>query len=168
MGCLPVLSTNPHDRVGRIRSMGADQLRSTCNCSFRRFHRQPETPSSKYGRLSERNGQIKMQPDRRSVVDRYWLLLKYGCMLEFDRGGGRVAERRGSCWSSGFARPLRRCRSAVSQGFRDLEIYRIRHAAVHRSFGGPKANTAYTPVRCLLHAGSVTPPNLRVRGTPSA
>jgi len=34
----------------------------------------------------ERNGQIEAQPDRRSVLDRYWLLLKYGCNLEFDRG----------------------------------------------------------------------------------
>jgi len=33
-----------------------------------------------------RNGQIERQPDRRPVLDRYWLLLKYGCNLEFDRG----------------------------------------------------------------------------------
>jgi hypothetical protein len=33
-----------------------------------------------------RNGQIQRQPDRRPVLERYWLLLKYGCNLEFDRG----------------------------------------------------------------------------------
>jgi hypothetical protein len=34
----------------------------------------------------ERNGQIRRQPDRRPVLERYWLLLKYGCNLELDRG----------------------------------------------------------------------------------
>lgn len=33
-----------------------------------------------------KNGQIKDHTDRRSVLERYWLLLKYGCNLEFDRG----------------------------------------------------------------------------------
>jgi len=34
-----------------------------------------------------KNGQIKDHIDRRSVLERYWLLLKYGCNIEFDRGG---------------------------------------------------------------------------------
>lgn len=38
-------------------------------------------------RLVERKGAIIVKPDRRSVLDRYWLLLKYGCNLEYDRGG---------------------------------------------------------------------------------
>jgi len=33
------------------------------------------------------SGQIEQRPDRRPVMDRYWLLLKHGCDLEFDRGG---------------------------------------------------------------------------------
>jgi hypothetical protein len=33
----------------------------------------------------ERNGQIEKRPDRRPVLERYWLLLKYGCNLEMDR-----------------------------------------------------------------------------------
>ena len=32
------------------------------------------------------NGKIMLKPDRRPVLDRYWILLKYGCNLEFDRG----------------------------------------------------------------------------------
>lgn len=35
----------------------------------------------------EKNGQIEERPDRKPVLDRFWLLLKYGCSLEFDRGG---------------------------------------------------------------------------------
>jgi hypothetical protein len=35
----------------------------------------------------QRNGDIKPQADRRPILERYWLLLKYGCSLEFDRGG---------------------------------------------------------------------------------
>jgi|SRR5438445_1680211 len=34
----------------------------------------------------KKNGEIKLQPERRPVLDRYWLLLKYGCNVEFDRG----------------------------------------------------------------------------------
>jgi hypothetical protein len=33
-----------------------------------------------------KNGQIEERVDRKPVLDRYWLLLKYGCNLEFDRG----------------------------------------------------------------------------------
>ncbi len=34
----------------------------------------------------ERDGKIRNQPDRRPVLQRYWLLLKYGCNFEYDRG----------------------------------------------------------------------------------
>ena len=33
-----------------------------------------------------KNGQIEEWADRKPVLERYWLLLKYGCNLEFDRG----------------------------------------------------------------------------------
>ena len=34
----------------------------------------------------EKDGQIRDKPDRRPVLQRYWLLLKYGCNFEYDRG----------------------------------------------------------------------------------
>jgi hypothetical protein len=48
------------------------------------------------------NGKIKEKSDRRPVLERYWLLLKYGCNLEYPRGnwiwqaGERVATLRDS------------------------------------------------------------------------
>src|SRR5437762_8011791 len=35
----------------------------------------------------ERDGKIRQRQRRRPVLDRYWLLLKYGWGIEFDRGG---------------------------------------------------------------------------------
>jgi hypothetical protein len=35
--------------------------------------------------IVEKKGQIKEKPDRKPVLERYWLLLKYGCDLEYDR-----------------------------------------------------------------------------------
>ena len=34
-----------------------------------------------------KNGQIEERADRKPVLERFWLLLKYGCNLEFNRGG---------------------------------------------------------------------------------
>jgi len=52
--------------------------------------------------IVERNGIIKNRPDRKSVLDRFWLLLKYGCNIEYDRGdkiwqsGERLSQARDS------------------------------------------------------------------------
>ena len=37
----------------------------------------------------EQNGRIIEKPDRKPVLDRYWLLLKYGCDFEYDRSSAR-------------------------------------------------------------------------------
>lgn len=39
-----------------------------------------------------KNGKIEERGDRSPVLERYWLLLKYGCNLEFDRGS-RIWQR---------------------------------------------------------------------------
>lgn len=37
--------------------------------------------------IVDENGKIGRRNERRPVLDRYWLLLKYGCNIDFDRGG---------------------------------------------------------------------------------
>lgn len=46
----------------------------------------------------DKNGTIKDRRDNKPVLERYWLLLKYGCNLELDRGSrvwqdGRAVEK---------------------------------------------------------------------------